>query len=130
MTLYKRIFPYVLAASALIIPSCTCKNTTSVPVKAVVKFVKDTDEYYCDVDGDGFVDSWIQIYHCMPQYSDEAFALRDYIGIDDTIKYSARHNCSSNYCLYTTQVDSVNNRSREDIKKMYKMNCLNQSRLK
>ena len=126
MTLYKRIFPYVLGASALIMPSCTCKNTTSVPVKAVVKFVKDTDEYYCDVDGDGFVDSWIQIYHCMP----DAFALRDYIGIDDTIKYSVRHNCSSNYCLYTTQVDSVNNRSREDIKKMYKMNCLNQSRLK
>jgi hypothetical protein len=126
MTLYKRIFPYVLAASALIMPSCTCKNTMSVPVKAVVKFVKDTDEYYCDVDGDGFVDSWIQIYHCMPQYSDEAFALRDYIGIDDTIKYSARHNCSSNYCLYTTQVDSVNNRSREDIKKMFKMGRLNQ----
>ena len=126
MTLYKRIFPYVLAASALIMPSCTCKNTTSVPVKAVVKFVKDTDEYYCDVDGDGFVDGWIQIYHCMP----DAFALRDYIGIDDTIKYSVRHNGSSNYCLYTSQVDSVNNRSREDIKKMYKMNCLNQSRLK
>ena len=106
MTLYKRIFPYVLAASALIMPSCTCKNTTSVPVKAVVKFVKDTDEYYCDVDGDGFVDGWIQIYHCMP----DAFALRDYIGIDDTIKYSVRHNGSSNYCLYTSQVDSVNNR--------------------
>lgn len=78
-------------------------NQPKSPVKAVV-VDKKGGVYHCDTNGDGVADK--KVFLSRREYNQ---AVRDFIKIGDTLKY---HN----------KLDSVNNRSMADIKKLCQEN--------
>ena len=114
MKLYKKVVPYVLAAMPLAMTSCIEATTET----GVVSKIDDAQWYYCDKDGDNLVDYRIyisRINNCV----------RDYIQVGDTISfkhYEGGDIMGKSLSVKWTNVQSVNNRSFEDLYKIERVN--------
>ena len=85
--------------------------------------------YYLDMDGDGLTDKSLHLYYGYGNYEDYYF--RKYIQVGDTLKYSTTDTCVINMTTFSdwgqsrmVWVDSVNNRSISDLKKIDEINQL------
>lgn len=122
MSLYKRVFPYVLAGAALVMPSCASQKNVTIPTTATV--VNITDYIYLDQNGDGAVDNCLYI-NGKKQDNNQCY-FHDYIQIGDTLKFRTSNkrllNLNASGPCPNVLLDSVNNRSFEDLEKLYKQN--------
>ena len=116
MKLYKKVVPYVLAAMPLAMTSCI-KATTE---KGVVLKIDDEQWYYCDKDGDNLVDYRVCVYsHHINN------CVKDYIQVGDTISfnnYEGGDIMGNSLSVDLNHVQSVNNRSLEDLYKIQRVN--------
>lgn len=85
--------------------------------------------YYLDMDGDGLTDKSLYLYYGYG--NDEDYYFRKYIQVGDTLKYSTTDTCVINMTSFSdwgqsrmVWVDSVNNRSISDLKKIDEINQL------
>jgi hypothetical protein len=122
MALYKRVFPYMLAGYALVIPSCALQKNVAIPATATV--VNITDYVYLDQNGDGAVDNCLYI-NGNKQDNNQCY-FHDYIQIGDTLKFRTSNkrlvNLNASGPCPNVLLDSVNNKSVEELKQLYSMN--------
>ena len=114
MKLYKKVVPYVLAAMPLAMTSCIEATTET----GVVSKIDDEQWYYCDKDGDNLVD-----YRVYMNYRDNC--VKDYIQVGDTIRfnhYESGDIMGKSLSIKLNHVQSVNNRSLEDLYKIQRVN--------
>ena len=114
MKLYKKVVPYVLAAMPLAMTSCI----EATPEKGVVLKIDDEQWYYCDKDGDNLVDYRVCINHINN-------CVKDYIQVGDTISfnhYEVGDIMGNSLSINLNHVQSVNNRSLEDLHKIQRVN--------
>ena len=117
MKKYKKVLPYLLAAAPLALPSCV--ETTI--EKGVVQKIDEEKWLYCDKDGDSLVD--YRIYFCDYNRS----YIYDYLREGDTIVFEnyvgdlQGHSVSSRASF---TLKSVNNRSEQELRKIYNTNRL------
>ncbi len=117
MKLYKKVVPYVLAAMPLAMTSCIESTIET----GVVSKIDDKQWYYCDKDGDNLVDYRIYIKNTnhINTY------VKDYIQVGDTISfyhYAGGDIVGKSFSINSTYVQSVNNRSREELYKIQRVN--------
>lgn len=117
MKLYKKVLPYVLAVAPLAMTSCI-NGTTE---KGVVLKIDDTQWYYCDKDGDNLADYrfWIK------PNGGGSNCVTDYIQVGDTVTfnyYCGGDITGDSYSMAHTDVQSVNNRSLEELYKIQRVN--------
>ena len=100
------------------------------PKQGVVTGI-DTNKkmYYLDMDGDGLTDKSLYLYYGYGNDEDRYF--RNYIQVGDTLKYSTADTCTINMTAFSdwgpgrmVWMDSVNNRSLSDLKKIAQINQL------
>ena len=113
MKLYKKVVPYVLAAMPLAMTSCIEATIET----GVVSKIDDEQWYYCDKDGDNLVDYRVYINH-------RDNCVKDYIQVGDTISFNHYEGdiMGKSLCIKATYVQSVNNRSLEDLYKIQRVN--------
>lgn len=113
MKLYKKVVPYVLAAMPLAMTSCIEATTET----GVVSKIDDEQWYYCDKDGDNLVD-----YRVYMNYRDNC--VKDYIQVGDTISFNHYEGdiMGKSLSIKLNHVQSVNNRSLEDLYKIQRVN--------
>ena len=113
MKLYKKVVPYVLAAMPLAMTSCIEATTET----GVVSKIDDEQWYYCDKDGDNLVD-----YRVYMNYRDNC--VKDYIQVGDTISFNHYEGdiMGKSLSIKLNHVQSVNNRSLEDLYKIPRVN--------
>ena len=114
MKLYKKVVPYVLAAMPLAMTSCIEATIET----GVVSKIDEEQWYYCDKDGDNLVDYRVHI-------NDRGNSVEDYIQVGDTISfnhYESGDIMGKSLCIKATYVQSVNNRSLEDLYKIQQVN--------
>ena len=113
MKLYKKVVPYVLAAMPLAMTSCIEATTET----GVVSKIDDEQWYYCDKDGDNLVDYRVYINH-------RGDCVKDYIQVGDTISFNHCEGdiMGKSLSIKSTSVQSVNNRSLEDLYKIHRVN--------
>jgi hypothetical protein len=112
--------------------SCTglmmsCMPLSRLTTRGQGTVVKTTTGYnYIDSDNDGLADNCIYINSCAPTNNQRYFA--DYLQVGDTLKYSTVPKkpvqMTADVILRNTRLDSVNNRSAADLKKIYKVNLM------
>lgn len=114
MKMYKKVVPYVLAAMPLAMTSCIEATTET----GVVSKIDDEQWYYCDKDGDNLVDYRVYISHINN-------CVKDYIQVGDTISfnhYEGGDIMGNSLSINCDHVQSVNNRSLEDLYKIHRVN--------
>ena len=113
MKLYKKVVPYVLAAMPLAMTSCIEATTET----GVVSKIDDDQCNYCDKDGDNLVD-----YRVYMNYRDNC--VKDYIQVGDTISFNHYEGdiMGKSLSIKLNHVQSVNNRSLEDLYKIQRVN--------
>ena len=113
MKLYKKVVPYVLAAMPLAMTSCIEATTET----GVVSKIGDEQWYYCDKDGDNLVDYRVYISH-------RDNCVKDYIQVGDTISFNHYEGdiMGKSLSIKLEHVQSVNNRSLEDLYKIQRVN--------
>jgi hypothetical protein len=116
MSLYKRVFPYVLAAVPVAISSCV--SMKSFQAKAVVKQIVDED-YYCDVDNDGLVDFKLSISDFNPE---KRAMFTGYIQAGDTLNLKLPNWVLDEGKIIVSDIDSVNGRTYNDLRRLYNVN--------
>ena len=123
MNLYKRLLPYVLAATPLIAPSCA--KGRSEPYNKAVVTTRIDNHYFCDVNNDKLVDVGIEIVPS--KYGElDLQAIQNYIRVGDTLKFRriSFNNRKVDYKVYPFNIDAVNSCSYDDIITMYNLNKL------
>ena len=122
MQFYKKVLLTLSGAGMMV--SCVPLENISNPVAARV--VKITKYHYLDQDGDGAVDNCLYI-NGGKQDNNQCY-FHDYIQIGDTLKFRAANkrlvNLSSDVATRNVILDSVNNKSVEDLKYIYKEKCM------
>ena len=115
MKVYKKVLPYLLAVAPLAMTSCE-KPTTE---KGVVQKIDEEKWVYCDKDGDSLVDYRVYV-------KDRSISFYDYIREGDTIVFYCYSNDVSGMSISIPlyHIKSVNNRSMDDLKKIYQINRL------
>jgi hypothetical protein len=115
MKVYKKVLPYLLAAAPLVMTSCVERTTE----KGVVQKINEEKWVYCDKDGDSLVDYRVYV-------SDGSISFYDYIREGDTIVFDVYFNDVSgkSISISSSRIKSVNNHSRDDLKKIYQINRL------
>ena len=116
MKMYKKVVPYVLAAMPLAMTSCIEATTET----GVVSKIDDKQWYYCDKDGDNLVDYRVYIDH-----NHINNCVKDYIQVGDTIRfnhYEGGDIIGKSLSIKLNYVQSVNNRSLEDLYKIQRVN--------
>lgn len=113
MKLYKKVVPYVLAAMPLAMTSCIEATTET----GVVSKIDDEQWYYCDKDGDNLVDYRVYMNH-------RDNCVKDYIQVGDTISFNHYEGdiIGKSLSIKLEHVQSVNNRSLEDLYKIQRVN--------
>lgn len=120
MKKYKKVLPYLLAAAPFAMPSCVEPTIE----KGVVQKIDEEKWVYCDKDGDSLVD--YRVYVSTHPIS-LAQSFYDYIREGDTIVFEnyvgdlQGHSISSKADI---SLKSINNRSRQDLLKIYNTNKL------
>ena len=119
MELYKKIFLTITGAGMIV--SCAPLSNITKPVSA--KVVKITKYYYLDQNGDGAVDNCLFIGN---KSNNNQCYFRDYIQVGDTLKFRAANkrliNLSADNVMRNVVLDSVNNRSADDLEILYHYN--------
>lgn len=121
MKVFKGVFPYVLTAGMMVMPSCG-ERIPEPEHKAVVKVMSKEKPYwfYCDKDGDSLVDFRLSINWVGECFSDKN------IHVGDTLVFNtfpedltARNVIISEYAL-----KFVNNRSVKEIRQAHELEVL------
>ncbi len=117
MVFYKKVLLTLSGAGMMM--SCAPVSNITKPVTARV--VNITKYYYLDQDGDGAVDNCLYI-NGGKQDNNQCY-FHDYIQIGDTLKFRAANkhlvNLSADVATRNVILDSVNNKSVEDLKRIY-----------
>ena len=117
MKLYKKIFLTFVGTMT----SCAPLSNITKPVSANV--VKITKYYYLDQNGAGAVDNCLFIGN---KSNNNQCYFRDYIQVGDTLKFRAANkrliNLSADNVMRNVILDSVNNRSADDLENLYHYN--------
>lgn len=117
MQFYKKILLTLSSAGAVV--SCAPLSNITKPVTARV--VNITKYHYLDQDGDGAVDNCLYINGNKRDNNQCYF--HDYIQIGDTVRFRAANkrlvNLSADVATRNVILDSVNNKSVEDLKRIY-----------
>ena len=115
MSVYKKIFPYVMAVAPLAMQSCI---ETSVETGVVLK-VDEYKGYYCDKDGDKLAD-----YRFCLGGSMGRSCVHDYIQVGDTVTFKHYDGdiVGRNLSISAFDIQSVNNRSYNELEKIYNVN--------
>ena len=117
MKVFKGVFPYILTAGMMVMPSCA-KRPPVPEHKAVVKVISKEEPcwYYCDKDGDSLVDFRLFINEYLRVSSTRGF-LKEHIQVGDTLVFRTfpEDLTARNIEIYDTDLKSVNNRSVKDI---------------
>ncbi|MBQ4069906.1 MAG: hypothetical protein IJD52_00835 [Alphaproteobacteria bacterium] len=110
MRIYKRVFLTTLG-SGLLLTGCKFGHR---PMSGVVQSI-DGVEYYIDTNGDTFTDRAVHFNNWLnrPEIS-------DYIQVGDTLKFHT--NSSPKLVAIHGWLDSVNNRSYQEIQSLYRTN--------
>lgn len=124
MKFYEKAF--LTISGAVIMSSCVPLSRLTTPAQGTV--VEKKSCYYVDSDGDNLADNCIYISSWSASNNQRYIA--DYLQTGDTIKY---HTTSKKPVYLTTdvigrnvKVDSVNNRSVKELKKIYEVNLMRQ----
>lgn len=117
MDFYKKVL--ITLSGAGLISSCAPVSNITKPVTARV--VNITKYHYLDQNGDGTVDNCLYI-NGGKQDNNQCY-FHDYIQIGDTLKFRATNkrlvNLSADVATRNVILDSVNNKSVEDLKRIY-----------
>ena len=117
MLSYKEVL--LMLSGAGLITSCAPVSNITKPVAARVVCI--TKYHYLDQNGDGAVDNCLYI-NGNKQDNNQCY-FHDYIQIGDTIKFRAANkrlvNLSADVVTRNVILDSVNNKSVEDLKRIY-----------
>ena len=117
MQFYKKVFLTFVGAGTL--SSCALQKNVTTPVTATV--VNITDYFYLDQNADGAVDNCLYI-NGGKQDNNQCY-FHDYIQIGDTVRFRAANkrfvNLSADVATRNVILDSVNNKSVEDLKRIY-----------
>lgn len=123
MQFYNKV---LLTVSGIAMMSCMPLHKLTTRGQGTV--VKQDLHYYIDTDNDGLADNCIYISSWSKTNNQRYFA--DYLQVGDTIKYSTITKkpveMTADIILRDTRLDSVNNRSAEDLKKIYEVNLMRQ----
>lgn len=123
MQFYNKV---LLTVSGIAMMSCMPLNKLTTRGQGTV--VKIECSYYIDNDNDGLADNSIYINSWSKTNNQRYFA--DYLQVGDTIKYSTVAKkpiqMTADIILRDARLDSVNNRSAGDLKKIYKVNLMRQ----
>ena len=123
MQFYNKV---LLTVSGIAMMSCMPLHKLTTRGQGTV--VKQDLCYYIDTDNDGLADNCIYISPWSKTNNQRYFA--DYLQVGDTIKYSTITKkpveMTADIILRDTRLDSVNNRSAEDLKKIYEVNLMRQ----
>lgn len=123
MQFYNKV---LLTVSGIAMMSCMPLNKLTTRGQGTV--VKIECSYYIDNDNDGLADNSIYINSWSKTNNQRYFA--DYLQVGDTIKYSTVAKkpveMTADIILRDARLDSVNNRSADDLKKIYKVNLMRQ----
>lgn len=126
MKLYKKIFLTFVGTMT----SCAPLSNITKPVSA--KVVKITNYYYLDQNGDGAVDNCLYV-NGRKQDNNQCY-FYDYIQVGDTLKFRAANkrlvNLSADVATRNVLLDSVNNKSAEDLKRIYLAGRIKQEKTK
>jgi hypothetical protein len=119
MQFYKKVFLTFVGAGTL--SSCALQKNVTTPVTATV--VNITDYFYLDQNADGAVDNCLYIKGDTEK--NEQCYFYDYIQIGDTLKYRTSNkrlvNLNANGACPNVFLDSVNDRSVDDLMRLYKL---------
>lgn len=117
MQFYKKILLTLSSAGAVV--SCVPLSNITKPVTARVVYI--TKYHYLDQDGDGAVDNCLYI-NGNKQDNNQCY-FHDCIQIGDTLKFRTANkrlvNLSADVATRNVILDSVNNKSVEDLKRIY-----------
>jgi hypothetical protein len=117
MLSYKEVL--LMLSGAGLITSCAPVSNITKPVAARVVYI--TKYHYLDQNGDGAVDNCLYI-NGNKQDNNQCY-FHDYIQIGDTIKFRAANkrlvNLSADVATRNVILDSVNNKSVEDLNRIY-----------
>lgn len=117
MLSYKEVL--LMLSGAGLITSCAPVSNITKPVVARVVYI--TKYHYLDQNGDGAVDNCLYI-NGNKQDNNQCY-FHDYIQIGDTLKFRAANkrlvNLSADVATRNVILDSVNNKSVEDLKCIY-----------
>lgn len=117
MLSYKEVL--LILSGAGLITSCAPVSNITKPVAARVVYI--TKYHYLDQNGDGAVDNCLYI-NGNKQDNNQCY-FHDYIQIGDTLKFRAANkrlvNLSADVATRNVILDSVNNKSVEDLKRIY-----------
>ncbi|MBR4892341.1 MAG: hypothetical protein IKZ34_04160 [Alphaproteobacteria bacterium] len=113
MKVYKRVFPYMLAAGALFLPALKEKSD-SVTQQAVVMKKRDA-VIWLDTNDDGVSDKTTCLCNGDKDVSDNCNVVRNNIKVGDTLKFHAdkRDLDRKHAVIIFDQLDSVNSMSRD-----------------
>ena len=118
--MYKEVL--LMLSGAGLITSCAPVSNITKPVAARVVYI--TKYHYLDQNGDGAVDNCLYI-NGKKQDNNQCY-FHDYIQIGDTLKFRTSNkrllNLNASGPCPNVLLDSVNNRSFEDLEKLYKQN--------
>ena len=121
MQFYNKV---LLTVSGIAMMSCMPLHKLTTRGQGTV--VKQDLYYYIDTDNDGLADNCIYISSWSTTNNQRYFA--DYLQEGDTIKYSTVSKkpveMTADIILRDTRLDSVNNRSAKDLKKIYEVNLM------
>jgi hypothetical protein len=117
MLSYKEVL--LMLSGAGLMASCAPLSNITKPVTARVVYI--TKYHYLDQDGDGAVDNCLYI-NGNKQDNNQCY-FHDYIQIGDTVRFRAANkrfvNLSADVATRNVILDSVNNKSVEDLKRIY-----------
>ena len=117
MLSYKEVL--LMLSGAGLISSCAPVSNITKPVAARVVYI--TKYHYLDQNGDGAVDNCLYI-NGNKQDNNQCY-FHDYIQIGDTLNFRAANkrlvNLSADVATRNVILDSVNNKSVEDLKRIY-----------
>ena len=124
MQFYKKVFLTLSTAGAMV--SCAPVSLMTYPVQA--KVIEKAKFIYLDYDNDGIADARMYIRDYTVKNNQCYF--HDYILVGDTLKYRTTKDNPVNLDadLYNNVVlDSVNNRSADDLRRIYEVNFMRES---
>ena len=120
MLSYKEVL--LMLSGAGLITSCAPVSNITKPVAARVVYI--TKYHYLDQNGDGAVDNCLYI-NGNKQDNNQCY-FHDYIQIGDTLKFRTSNkrlvNLNASGPCPNVLLDSVNNKSVEELKQLYSMN--------
>lgn len=124
MQFYKKVFLTLTGAGMMM--SCVPLSKLTTNGQGVV--VEKNVRYYIDSDNDGLADNSVYISSWSLTNNQRYFA--DYLQIGDTLKYKTTSKkpiqLTADIICRDTKLDSINNRSAKDLKRIYNVNIMRQ----